>query len=150
MIFSQIELIEVIYCLLAIVGGVVTFRRYHKDKKLIELEKFVTFRRNLKNESSLRKIVSHIQLWNFDSSTRNIIPDDITLFDFYYFIGFYEEINILISEGLLQKKMAKEMFAFYAIEMAENPIYWQQFNEDYTTDANWKNFKQFVNRMKAI
>lgn len=139
---------EILSSTIAIIVAIITYKEFRKNKKLNEIDKFISYREKLKKDDSLNKIVKHIQSWQNNTNLRTQIPQGITLFDFYNFIGFFEEINILITQSHIDKQLAKDMFAFYAIEIADNEFYWEFFHENYSTDKNWKNFKNFIKKMR--
>lgn len=131
---------------LSILIGVYQYRR---TRQLDVFNKFITYREKLKDNESIARIVRHIQDCESDSSLRNkILERGITKFDFYYFLGFFEEISILYKSNLIKKNIAKEMFSYYALKVSDNEYYWSIFDEDYKTDDNWVNFRYFVNEMR--
>jgi len=139
---------EVLSSFTAAIAAYFAFKEFKKNKNINEIDKFITYREKLKKDDSLSKIVKHIQLWQNNTDIKSQIPKDILLFDFYNFIGFYEEMYILIDKSHIDKQIAKEMFAFYAIQIADNDYYWHFFKENYSTDDDWKNFKNFIEIMR--
>lgn len=139
---------EVLSSIIGAIAAYFAYKEFRKNKNLNEIDKFISYRSKLKNDPSLSKIVKHIQLWQSDNELKHQIPNDISLFDFYNFIGFYEEIHILINKSHLDKQIAKEMFAFYAIQIADNCYYWDYFKENYHTENDWKNFRHFIGQMR--
>lgn len=139
---------EILSSFVALIGAYYAYREFNKNKNLNAIDKFISQRDKLKKDESLSKIIKHIQLWQNNSEIKGQIPDDITLFDFYYFIGFYEEIFILVKKSHLDKQIAKDMFAFYALQIADNCYYWDRFNENYHNDNDWKNFRNFIEQMR--
>lgn len=142
-------LLQVLTLIVTSVGAFLAYREFKKSKKLNEIDKFIKYREKLKTDESLKKIVTHIQNWQNNPEQKSQIPKEITLFDFYYFLGFYEELYILIQNSHLDKRYTKDMFAFYAFQIADNQYYWEQFNENYHTDGDWKNFRYFVELMRS-
>lgn len=141
-------ILTIIGLLVAIAGGIVAFFEYKKSKKINAIDKFISYREKLKTNESLKKIVTHIQKWQNDVNVKSQIPEDISLFDFYYFLGYYEEIYIVTKSSYLKKDIVKNMFRFYAIEIADNCHYWEKFGEDYRKDDSWKLFKKFVDETR--
>ncbi len=139
---------EVLSSFTAAIGAYFAYREFKKSKKLNEIDKFISYREKLKKDSSLSKIVKHIQLWQNNIEIKSQIPEDVSLFDFYNFIGFYEEMYILIDKSHIDKQIAKEMFAFYAIQIVDNCYYWDFFQENYHKDNDWKNFRNFIEIMR--
>lgn len=63
------------------------------------------------------------------------------------FIGFFEEIAILMNSKLIQKNVAHYMFSYYAIRCWENDYFWKGLNRN---AAYWALFKKFVEEMKEL
>lgn len=141
-------LIEYVSLVITAIGAFFVWFEFKKKNDLNAIDKFISYRNRLKDNPSLCKIIVHIQEWQSNDELKFLIPNNITLFDFYYFLGFYEEIYILIKNKQLDKQMAKDMFAFYAIEIADNCFYWKHFKENYQNDNDWGNFKSFIELMK--
>jgi hypothetical protein len=139
---------EILSSSIAAIAAFFAYKEFSKSKNLNAIDKFITYRDKLKKDDSLCKIIRHVQMWQNDETIRNQIPQEITLFDFYNFLGFYEEINILITKKHLDIELAKDMFAFYALQIADNSFYWEHFNEDYLTDNEWLNFRRFITKMR--
>jgi hypothetical protein len=139
---------EILSALLAVIGSYIAYREFLRNKNLNAIDKFISYRDKLKEVESLSKIVKHIQLWQNNIEIRSQVPNEITLFDFYYFIGFYEEIFILSEKCHIDRKITRDMFAFYAIQIADNSHYWDYFNENYQNDNDWKNFRSFIEQMR--
>lgn len=139
---------EILSSTIAAIAAYFAYKEFKKSIKLNEIDKFISYREKLKKDSTLSKIVKHIQLWQNNTDIKSQIPEDILLFDFYNFIGFYEEMYILIDKSHIDKQIAKEMFAFYAIQIADNCYYWDFFQENYHIDNDWKNFRNFIEMMR--
>lgn len=63
------------------------------------------------------------------------------------FLGFYEDIALLVNSGLLKRPVAHYMFAYYAIRCWESKYFWQNMNRD---SVYWSLFRKFVEDMKAV
>jgi hypothetical protein len=64
------------------------------------------------------------------------------------FLGFYEEIALLVNSRLMKKHVAHYMFAYYAIRCWESDNFWQnQMNRD---SPYWALFRYFVSQMAEI
>ena len=53
---------------------------------------------------------------------------------------------ILIDKSHIDKQIAKEMFAFYAIQIADNCYYWDFFQENYHID----DAREFDDRQRLV
>lgn len=138
--------------IIALIGGCIGFIfalfQYWQKSKFEKYMKFIELRKSFKAHTSNDKIIKHIQSYQLDPTQKsNIFEFDITINDFYYFLGFFEELQILIEKGILSKKVSKKMFAFYGIEIANNNHYWTTFDEN-INEEYWCTFKKFIDSMK--
>ena len=70
----------------------------------------------------------------------------VSLYQKEMFMRFFEELNIQIKEGNLDKQQVKDLFSYYAIKFGKI----DGFRENVTDyDTNWSNFKSFVNLMDS-
>lgn len=129
--------------------GIWAFYKYNKKRKLENFDLFVKYREKLKTNPANLKIVRHVQDWQLNPELRSQINErEITINDFYDFLGFYEEISLLYQKKLIPKRFVKDMFSFYAIQIADNEYYWNLFDENYLTDDDWINYRKLVLRMR--
>ncbi|MEB3310347.1 MAG: hypothetical protein VKJ02_08940 [Snowella sp.] len=63
------------------------------------------------------------------------------------FLGFYEDIALMINSNLLKKPIAHYMFAYYAIKCWNSKYFWSDINRD---SAYWSLFQDFVSQMKKM
>ncbi|MBD2311481.1 hypothetical protein H6G20_07395 [Desertifilum sp. FACHB-1129] len=63
------------------------------------------------------------------------------------FLGFYEDIALMVNSGLLKKPVAHYMFAYYAIRCWESNNFWDNLNRD---SPYWFLFRDFVNQMQKV
>lgn len=65
------------------------------------------------------------------------------------FLGFYEDVALLVNAGLLMRPVAHYMFAYYAVRCWESNHFWQ--GPGLERDAPyWRLFRQFVAQMKEV
>lgn len=149
MVFTLEEIGKIATMASLIIGGGWMLYEFRKKRNLKKFDLFIRYREKLKTNTSLIKIVNHVQNYlNHPELKSRIEAYNISLHNFYYFLGFYKEISLLYQQRLISRKLAKEMFVWYAIEVAKNDNYWRVFGESYVTDDEWKNFKFFVNEMQ--
>ncbi len=60
------------------------------------------------------------------------------------FLGFYEELALMIESGLIRRGVAHYMFGYYAIVCWKSDHFW---NEEDREDPYWRLFRLFVERM---
>ena len=63
------------------------------------------------------------------------------------FLGFYEDIAIMMNSGLLKKPVAHYMFSFYALRCWESKHFWTTMNRE---SEYWSLFQYFVTQMAAF
>jgi hypothetical protein len=64
------------------------------------------------------------------------------------FVGYYEEIALMLESGLLKKRIAYYMFGYHTIRCYENKNFWtddMEFESPY-----WSLFRRFAEQMKRI
>ena len=66
------------------------------------------------------------------------------------FLGFYEEVAILVNSGLMKKHVAHYMFSYYAICCWESDHFWTGTNVMNRDSPYWYLFRNFVKQMQAI
>ena len=63
------------------------------------------------------------------------------------FLGFYEDVALLVNSGLLRKPVAHYMFAYYAIRCWESDHFWDSMDRN---SAYWRLFRHFVAQMEQV
>jgi hypothetical protein len=63
------------------------------------------------------------------------------------FLGFYEEVALMLNSRLIREEVAHYMFGYFAIKAYDNPHFWK--GED-KADRYWSLFRDFAERMKAV
>jgi hypothetical protein len=62
------------------------------------------------------------------------------------FLGFYEELAMMVESGLIRRAVAHYMYGYYAIACWDSDVFW---NDDDRNDPYWCLFKNFVEQSKA-
>ena len=98
--------------------GIWAFYKYNKKRKLENFDLFVKYREKLKTNPANLKIVRHVQDWQLNPELRSQINErEITINDFYDFLGFYEEISLLYQKKLIPKTMGISSLHFIQIQL---------------------------------
>ena len=63
------------------------------------------------------------------------------------FIGFYEEVALMLESKLIQKRIAYYMFGYYTIQCDKNQDFWADINKE---SPYWSLFRRFAAKMKKI
>jgi hypothetical protein len=64
------------------------------------------------------------------------------------FVGFYEEIALMLESGILRERIAYYMFGYHTILCYENSDFWTDDME--LEDPYWSLFRRFAKQMKKI
>jgi hypothetical protein len=71
----------------------------------------------------------------------------VSVTDRYLFVGFYEEIALLVNSKVLRPEIAHYMFGYYAKICWESDDFWQDINRD---SIYWRVFREFVEQMITL
>jgi hypothetical protein len=63
------------------------------------------------------------------------------------FLGFFEEIALMVNTGLMRKNVAHHMFGYYALRSSNSKNFWSDVNRE---SYYWAVFFHFVKQMEAI
>jgi len=64
-----------------------------------------------------------------------------------YYVGFFEEVALMVNSGLIKIEVAHYMFGYYAIRCWDNDYFWSDVNRE---TPYWALFRDFVAKMKKI
>lgn len=63
------------------------------------------------------------------------------------FLGFYEDIALMVNSDLLKRPVAHYMFSYYAIKCWKSKYFWSDLQRN---SVYWLFFRDFVNNMEKI
>jgi hypothetical protein len=127
----------VVIALAALIKGVYEYVKQGAQKRA---EQFVEMRKRFKESDSFRELAALIEE---NDSKLAAVPFK----DKRDYLGFFEEIALMVNSGLIRIEVAHYMFGYYAIRCWENDYFWSDVNRD---SQYWVLFKDFVRRMKEI
>ena len=117
--------------------GVIEYIRQGMQKRA---ELFREMRNRLQDNDRLREL---IEMLTIDDPKLAEVPYR----DKQEFIGYYEEVAILLNSGLIKRYVAHYMFSYYAVRCWESKHFWCNLNRNATY---WSLFRKFVKDMKDI
>jgi hypothetical protein len=123
--------------LLTLIKGVFEYAKQGAQKRAAQ---FVEMRRRFKENDSFKEIASFIELNDPKLSS-------MPFKDKRDYLGFFEEVALMVNSGLIKPEVAHYMFGYYAIRCWENDAFWGDVNRE---SLYWSLFKEFVAKMKAI
>jgi len=106
-------------------------------------EHFVSMRVRFKNNKTFMQILTML----CDEDVRS--QEELTRQDYRDFLGFFEEIALLVNSNLMQSNVAAYMFGWYAIKCWESEKFWEKGNLS-KDDKYWVLFKKFVEDARQI
>jgi hypothetical protein len=125
------------------VGGFIGIRQYQKQNTLKRAEHFHTMRKKLKESEAFRNIC--VLLTTDDSKIK-----DVGIADKSDFLGFFEEIAIMVESKIISKHVAHYMFGYYAIKCYDNENGFWDGDIFYKKDDYWSLFIKFAEDMKNL
>lgn len=138
------EWIETVAIALASLATCITFFIALVNYKLMlkqkKVELYEGYRQKMKENLDFQKITSMLE--NDEDGLR-----EIPIICRYQFLGFYEDISILIKNKLMNPYVAHYMFAYFALRCGESKNFWFEINRE---SIYWKEFNDFVDEMNAI
>src|ERR1700740_1522175 len=123
--------------LFALIKGVIEYRHQGAQKRA---ESFALMRQRFKDDLSFKEICDLLEM------------DDPRLVDIEFkdkrdFLGFFEEIALMVNSKLISPAGAHYMFGDYAIRCFDSSNFWTTVNRD---SPYWSLFNEFARQMKDI
>lgn len=116
--------------------GVYEYRRQGKQKRA---EHFLHLRERFKKDVRFKEII--LLLEKDDPKIREIPKEHKR-----DYLGFFEEIALMVNSRLIQPTVAQYMFGFYAIICRDSEHFWLDFEAKH---EYWRVFHSFCDKMKA-
>lgn len=133
--------------LATIVGAVVAFVtllkgviEYTKQGAQKRAEHFIEMRKRLKENLTFKQICALTE--GNDEQLKKLQFSDKR-----DFLGFFEEVALMVNSGLIKKEVAHYMFGYYALRCWESDSFWMGVNRD---SPYWALFKDFATQMKEV
>lgn len=127
----------VVIALVTLAKGVYEYVRQGAQKRA---EQFIEMRRRLKENDTFRELAALIEM--NDPKLQGVPYKDKR-----DYLGFFEEIALMVNSGIIRIELAHYMFGYYAIRCWESDCFWGDVNRD---SQYWVLFKEFVRKMKEI
>lgn len=141
---TTLEIIKTAAAVGTAVVAIVTILKGYAEYKLSAIQKrvelFEKYLQKLKENETLRHI---IELLEKESENIKNVPRT----DRYFYLGYFEEIALLVNSRVLKPEIAHYMFAYYARICWENDNFWHEINRNSTY---WRVFREFVMQMKEL
>jgi hypothetical protein len=132
-----IKVIAVLLALITLIKGVIEYAHQGAQKRA---ERFIEMRKRLKDNKTFKEICSMLN----DNDPKLLQIERQEKMDF---LGFFEEIALMLNSGLIKKEVAHYMFGYYVIQCWESNNFWNTVSRDGTY---WVVFKEFVKEMEKM
>jgi hypothetical protein len=70
---------------------------------------------------------------------------DIPIGERHDFLGFFEEVALIVNSGFMRKEVAFYMFGYYVIQCSKSNYFWDKINRD---SIYWSLFNDFAEQMQ--
>lgn len=141
------ELCDIIGIVIAVSALLVAYKEYLGHKQNSKIEVFSKLNKVFVTDKNIQSVILYL---NQKDSKVEPTVNEIELF-----FRFFEEIDVYLEQGLLDIKVADELFAFYCMEFfKDNP------SEDYRRlldkieydkyENTWSHLQSFIQRIKGF
>jgi hypothetical protein len=141
---TALDLIRTIATVGTAIVAIVTIIKGYSEYKLSSIQKrvelFEKYHQKLKENEPFKNILGLLE-------TKNNAIKTVPLTDRYMFLGFYEEIALLVNSKVLKPEIAHYMFAYYANICWRSNDFWHDINRE---SMYWRIFREFVEQMNML
>jgi len=130
-------IVGVIIALFTFLKGMIEYIRQGSQKRA---EHFNTMRKKFKENNIFKNICTLLE--NDDEKLK-----DIDFADKRDFLGFFEEIALMMNSKIIKKEVVHYMFGYYAIRCWESKNFWTDVNKN---SIYWSLFIEFTITMKKV
>jgi hypothetical protein len=124
--------------LLTLIAGVYSYRKRSKQKRI---EYFITKRKEFDEEVRFKKILTGFH----NNNVMRAIPAE----DKRYFLGFLEEIALLMNSKMIPLPIVHYMFGACVIKCWEDQAFWENLGGENEKNSDyWCLFRHFVEQMR--
>ena len=129
--------VGVLVAVFAFGKGLIEYRSQGLQRRA---EHFVAMRRRFKENAAFNNIR---ELLEIDSPDLQVV----SFLEKIDFLGFFEEIALLMNSGLLRKEVVHYMVGYYAIRCWQSDHFWHGINRD---GIYWSLFREFAKDMESM
>ncbi|HEX8149678.1 MAG TPA: hypothetical protein VF591_21040 [Pyrinomonadaceae bacterium] len=127
----------VLIALAALIKGLYEYVKQGAQRRA---EQFVEMRKRFKENETFRELAALIE-----DNDPKLLSEPFK--NKLYYVGFFEEVALMVNSGLIKSEVAHYMFGYYAIRCWDNLYFWSDVNRD---TPYWALFRDFVAKMRKI
>ncbi len=141
---ETINLIKAIALVLASIVGLITliigYIEYKRASKLKRIEIYNHYREKMNSDENVKTILKMLE-------DNNDEIENLPRINRFKFIGYFEDIALLMNSNYIKPEIVHYMFAYYAKMCWNNEKFWHDINRD---SHYWRVFKEFVKKMEML
>lgn len=141
---SALDIIKAVTVCTASIVGIITlikgYREYTRTTKLKRIELYNEYRQKMVSDENVKAILNLLE--NSSKELR-----ELPRIKRYKFIGYFEDIALIMNSGFIKPEIAHYMFAYYAKMCWHNEDFWHDINRE---SHYWRVFKEFVLKMEDL
>ncbi len=139
------EIIYILASLATIVAIVIAVFQYFTIRKQNKLELLTKYNARYCINEDMGRVIKYLEKYDGLNHHGEVYkPDDHQV---EMFMRFFEEIELLIKQNAMEEEAVYYMFSYYVLKFEDIIKEWPHI--EYNT-KNWKEFHEFVARMKKI
>ncbi|MBN2833605.1 MAG: hypothetical protein JXR48_01425 [Candidatus Delongbacteria bacterium] len=135
------EISVIVASLVGIFSFIKGYFEYRSFNRLKRVEFYMSLRHKFKENDTIQKISEIIE--NNDEEK----IENISSIDKYTYLGFFEDIALLVNSKLIKPEIAHYMFGYYAIKCSKNTIFMKEIEDK---SMYWIEFYRFVKKMNDL
>ncbi len=124
---------------IAVVTFLTGFLEYARRGRQERAGNFVQMRRRFLETPQYREILELLQ-------AKDVHLKNISVQQKRNFVGFFEEVALMVNSKLIRKRVAHYMFGYYVILTANSDDFWVGLDRE---SEYWTVFRQFAEKMTA-
>lgn len=126
-----------IVAIITLIKGYLEYKLTSTQKRSDLYERLGT---KLETDETLKLIIHYLEIE--DPEIKNL-----SRFDRYKFLRFYEDIALIMNSGLIKPEIAHYMFSYYAIQCYHSDNFWYEIERN---SIYWRVFNEFVEKMENL
>jgi hypothetical protein len=129
-----------VLALLTFIKGIGEYKKQGSQKRA---DFFIIMRNRLKENQSFKNICNLLNQEKADFT-------NISEGDKIDFLGFFEEVALMVNSNLIKKGVAHHMFGYYAINCWKSNTFWEGKDALERESIYWRVFKEFAIEMENV
>lgn len=123
--------------LITFMMGVIQYARQGHDARATQ---FVQMRRRFLEDPAFRELLNLL-------ATDDLRLAQMPIQDRRNFVGFFEEVALMVNSRIIKPGVAHYMFGYYVLLVDRSEHFWEGLDRD---GVYWEVFRQFAAQMKSV